>query len=179
MVAPWQQSPPFWRKNLSGRQLLFSGYHVSLQHLPAYVEELRRARLPWLHGYPSVLALLAAHLLDRGEDLGYLVEKVTLGAENLLPQQKEIIERAFGVRPRQHYGLTEAVANISECERGNLHVDEDFSAVEFIPIGEGTRHRVIGTSGSLTGFAWGNDVKRQLLELEGALGHQGSLFPDN
>ena len=31
-------------------------------------------------------------------------------------------------------------------------------------------HRVIGTDGSLTGFAFGEDIKRQLLEHEGALG---------
>jgi methylated-DNA-[protein]-cysteine S-methyltransferase len=30
-------------------------------------------------------------------------------------------------------------------------------------------HRVIGADGSLTGFAFGEDIKRQLLELEGAL----------
>lgn len=31
-------------------------------------------------------------------------------------------------------------------------------------------HRVIGTDGSLTGFAFGEDIKRRLLEHEGALG---------
>lgn len=30
-------------------------------------------------------------------------------------------------------------------------------------------HRVVGASGALTGFAWGVDVKRSLLEREGAL----------
>jgi methylated-DNA-[protein]-cysteine S-methyltransferase len=31
-------------------------------------------------------------------------------------------------------------------------------------------HRVIGSDGSLTGFAGGLEIKRQLLELEGSLG---------
>ncbi|MCB1702422.1 MAG: MGMT family protein, partial [Halioglobus sp.] len=31
-------------------------------------------------------------------------------------------------------------------------------------------HRVIGSNGSLTGFAGGLDMKRRLLELEGSLG---------
>lgn len=50
------------------------------------------------------------------------------------------------MRPRQHYGMAEGVANISECEYGRLHVDEDFSQVEFLPTGETGLYRIIGTN---------------------------------
>jgi phenylacetate-CoA ligase len=50
------------------------------------------------------------------------------------------------VRPIQHYGLAEGVANISQCELGSLHVDEDFAAVEFVPIGHEGLHRIVGTN---------------------------------
>lgn len=54
---------------------------------------------------------------------------------------------AFGIKPSQHYGQVEAVANFAECEFANLHVDEDFSAVEFVPInGEDNEYRIIGTN---------------------------------
>ena len=147
LVVPSEQKrPPFWRYNLPARQILFSAYHTSPEHLDAYVAELRRRRPPWLHGYPSVLAVLAAHMVDMGIDLGYQVRWITLGAENVYPQQVKLMERAFGVRPRQHYGMAEAVANISECELGGLHVDEDFAAVEFIPNPDGPAHRIVGTN---------------------------------
>ena len=125
---------------------MFSAYHMSPTNMGYYVDELRRRRPPWLHGYPSLLALLAAYILESGADLGYKVRWVTTGAENLLPQQADVIERAFGVRPKQHYGMAEAVANFSECEYGALHVDEDFAAVEFIPNPDGPGFRVIGTN---------------------------------
>jgi len=48
----------------------------------------------------------------------YPIRWITVGAENLLPQQADLIEQAFGARPRQHYGMAEAIANSSECERG-------------------------------------------------------------
>ncbi len=146
-VVPLSQSaPPFWRYNYPARQILFSAYHLNSTNLGAYVQELRRKRPPWLHGYPSLMALLAAYVIEKGVDLGYQVKWITAGAENLLPQQAALIERAFGVRPRQNYGLREAVANFSECEHGALHVDEDFAAVEFIPNPDGAGYRIIGTN---------------------------------
>lgn len=144
VVPIHQTAPPYWRYDLTGRQIFFSGYHLRDQCLQAYVNELRRAKPPWLHGYPSLLALLAAYILDRGLDLGYRIGWVTTGAENLLPHQRERMERAFGVRPRQHYGLAEAVANASECERGHLHIDEDFAAVELVA--DGDSYRIAGTN---------------------------------
>lgn len=146
VVPVGQQKPPFWRVNHAGRQLLFSGYHMSPENVPAYVAELRQRRPPWLHGYPSLLALLATHLSDTRSDLGYQLRWVTTGAENLLPHQTAAIERALGVRPIQHYGLAEGVANISECERGRLHVDEDYAPVEFVPLGRENLYRIVGTN---------------------------------
>lgn len=144
VVPVGQTRPPFWRYNYAGRQILFSGYHMSPGNMSAYVDELRKRRPPWLHGYPSLIALLASYVLENSIDLGYSVRWITLGAENVLPQQVEIIERAFGIRPRQHYGMAEGVANISECERGALHVDEDYSAVEFVPNPDGPGYRIVG-----------------------------------
>ena len=140
-VVPLKQThPPFWRFNYPGRQILFSAYHLSPANLPAYLKGLRRYRPPWLHGYPSLLTLLAGFMLEAGCELGYPIRWITTGAENLLDHQIDQITRAFGVRPRQHYGMAEAIANISECGRGALHVDEDFAAVEFLPNPDGISH---------------------------------------
>jgi len=145
-VPQRQQRPPFWRFNYPGRQIIFSTLHMSPATLGAYVQELRHRRPPWLHGYPSALALLAGHIVDTDIDLGYEVGWVTTGAEMLLPQQKTVIEQAFGVRPFQRYAMAEAVAGASECERGVLHVDEDVAAVELLPNPNGAGARVVGTN---------------------------------
>jgi phenylacetate-CoA ligase len=145
-VAPIrQQSPPFWRYDRSGHEITFSSSHTSLSNMKYYVEELRRRKPPWLQGLASQIALVASYLVETGTDLGYEVRWVTTMAENLLPQQASLIEKAFGVRPRQHYGMVEAIANISECEKGKLHVDEELGAVEFVPI-TGSLYRVVGTN---------------------------------
>ena len=125
--------PPFWRVNRPARQLMLSGYHLSRETTPAYIAALREFDVEWVHGYPSMLTLIAQFANEAGLriDLPRL-RVVTTGAENLSAWQREAIRGAFGVNVVQHYGQAEAAANISECERGRLHVDEDFSAVEFI-----------------------------------------------
>jgi phenylacetate-CoA ligase len=151
VVPKTQSKPPFWRVNLPGRQILFSGYHMCPRNLGFYVDELNRRRPPWIQGYPSLLAMLASFMDETGIRLTYRPDIVTTGAETLLPHQKHIIEAAFGTSCRQHYGMTEGVANISECPEGCLHVDEDYALVEFIPIGAGS-YRIIGTNFSNYAF---------------------------
>ncbi len=149
VVPTAQQAPPFWRYNRAGRQILFSSYHLNERTARHYLEEMRRARAPWMHGYPSMISLLARYALELGVKLD--LRWVTLGAENVLPHQVETIRSAFGVEPIQHYGMAEAVANFSLCRRGNLHVDEDFAAVDFIPMG-GDQYQIAGTNFSNPAF---------------------------
>ena len=125
--------PPYWRINYPARQLMFSGYHLSQVTASAYLDALQKYAIGWLHGYPSMLTLLAHYLLDSGQQQALpRLRIVTTGAENLADWQRDVINRAFGVPVFQHYGQAEAVANFSECEFGKMHVDEDFSAVEFL-----------------------------------------------
>lgn len=143
VVPPSRPRAPFWRWNRAGRQLLFSQYHLSPATARAYLEEIERQQLPWIHGYPSVVSLLASFALDLGIRLTS-IRWVTLGAESLLSAQARVIQKAFGPRPIEHYGLAEGVANASSCAEGLLHIDEDFSFVELLPHESGAT-RIIGT----------------------------------
>ena len=86
--------------------------------MAVYVDELRRRRLPWLHRVPVAAGVLASYIIDNRIDLRILGQVGFDDSESLLPHQVVAIERAFGVRPIQHYAMTESVASISECERG-------------------------------------------------------------
>ena len=141
-----QNKPPFWRYNIPGRQILFSGYHLSEKTIPFYVEELIKRKIRWIHGYPSLISLIAQYAIDNNINMEDSVRWVTVGSENLLPMQIKNIKEAFGVSPIQQYGLTELVAHFSQCETGNLHVDEDFAAVEFLPTSDEGVYKIIGTN---------------------------------
>jgi phenylacetate-CoA ligase len=105
---------------------------------------MTRLALPWMHGYPSFIAYFAG-LIEASGVRPPRPRILTVGAENLLAAQTRVIRDVLGVEPIQHYGLAEMVANASQCPAGRLHIDEDFAAVEFLPVGDGT-HRILGTS---------------------------------
>lgn len=146
IVNTEQYEPPFWRYNLPGTQIRFSNYHISPANAAAYAKRINASELTWLHGYPSAIALLAQFVLE--QDLGPFpdIRIVTTGAENLLSSQRKTIGEAFNCEVRQHYGLAESVANISECPEGRLHVDEDFAGVEFLPTKDADGCRIVGTN---------------------------------
>ncbi len=148
VVPPDQERPPYHRVNVPGRQLLLSGYHLGPQSAAAYLEQLERRRIPWIHGYPSLVVLLAEAARERGRSLPEL-RFVTLASETVTPRQRRVIEEGFGVVPKEHYAQTEAVANASEGPDGRLRFDDDFSMVELLPDrrpGEDAQHRIVGTS---------------------------------
>lgn len=144
-VVPVREKDVFWRHNLPERETRYSVYHLRPDSFRRYVDQLNSEQKPWIHGNPSAIALLASFMNQEGIRLEYQPQWVTTGSENLTPNYRESIKSAFGVGPIQHYGLAEANANFSECTAGRLHVDEDYSYVEFEP-NSLNEMRIVGTS---------------------------------
>jgi len=149
IVPVGDREPPFWRINFPGRQLLLSCYHLGPATAEQYLRAIADHDIPWIHGYPSMVTVLADAAASANIRLPAL-RWVTLASESVSAVQRERIERGFGVVPREHYAQTEAVANFSECPAGRLHVDEDHACVEFVQHARDAfgmqMYRVIGTS---------------------------------
>ena len=153
IVPSKQQSPPYWRINIPGKQIMFSAYHANEKSLKHYIYALNKYQPIWLHGYPSFISLIAKYLIDNNLHLDYKILFITTGAENLLENQKQNILKAFGILPLEHYGMAEACANLSQKSNSNgLIVDEDFSAVEFIPTDIKDHYKILGTNLSNPAF---------------------------
>jgi phenylacetate-CoA ligase len=146
------KTPPYWRINFPGKQVLFSAHHLCDKTIKEYHSQILKRNLKWLHGYPSQLAYLAT-LIKENNLSNIKMQFVTTGAENLLINQINIIKDVFGVCPIQHYGLAEGVANISELPSGKLQIDQDFAFVELIPTDFNENvYRIIGTNYSNNSF---------------------------
>jgi len=144
IVPVTQKKPPYWRINEPCKQVYFSAFHENPEYLYYYYKEIKRRKLKWLHGFPSLITLFASFMVENNLELGYDMKFVTTGAENLLGYQRNIIEKAFGTKVFQHYGLAEGVSNFSQDVSGTMCVDEDFAVTEFVP--NDGNFDIIGTS---------------------------------
>ena len=146
VVSPLNRQPPFWRYNYPGKQILFSSYHLNQRTADLYLKKICDTQAPWVHGYPSFLAIIARFALDHGVEFPD-VRFVTTGAEQLHDFQRSLIEKAFKTKVLDHYGQAEGVANFSQFSgRNDYVVDEDYSFVEFEKGPDSFRHRILGTN---------------------------------
>ena len=150
VVPPRRTRPPFWVANHVQRQVWLSSFHLSDEHLPAYVAEIRRRGLRFLEGYPSTLHILARHLLARGERLP--MRAVLTSSETLHDVQREAVEEAFACRIFDFYGHAERAIFASECEaHEGKHLAEEYGWTEVVdaagrPVPEGEVGFLVGTS---------------------------------
>lgn len=146
-----QREPPFWRTNHVLRQVWFSSFHLTPEHLDEYVAEIRRRGLRFLEGYPSTLYILATHLLRKGERLP--LRGTISSSETLHAAQREAIEEAFQCRNFDFYALAERVLYAIECEHrgGGKHLVDPFGYTEVVdaegnPVPDGQPGYLVGTS---------------------------------
>ncbi|HEX8964491.1 MAG TPA: hypothetical protein VF801_15930 [Rhodocyclaceae bacterium] len=121
-----------------------SAYEYTAAQLDAWAAAIRDYRPVLLHGYASVLAELARHVLARGIAMPKGLLGVYPTAEVLDDSQREAMERAFGCKVFNQYGSREIPNIACECRHGNMHVFSDMVYLESLP--EGGEDRLIVTS---------------------------------
>lgn len=142
----------YWQPNPIYNEMQFSPFHMSEATLPAYIDELRRYRPHYIHGYPSAVSLLAEHAQRHGVALRDLrLRAVLLGSEGMLPGQRETIESVFGCRVFSWYGHSERLVLAGECEHStSYHHFPDYGVLEVLDetahaVGEGDTGEIVGT----------------------------------
>ena len=103
------------------------------------VEALNGFSPAMLSGYPSNLALLADL-----EELDIHPDVVLTGGELLTDAVRQKLQRKFGCWVQTHYSCTEAGEIACECEKGHLHLNEDWVILEPVdqdnrPVGFGVQ----------------------------------------
>jgi phenylacetate-CoA ligase len=122
-----------WQHDFVNGTLMMSSYSLTLARLPAYVARLRQLKPKYLQAYPSSAAIVARHMLDTGEPPIAGLRAVLCGSETLFPEQRTLIEQAFGARVYSWYGHSEAVALGGECEHDTaIHLFPQYGYVELV-----------------------------------------------
>ena len=126
-------SPPLWRWNHAIRQAYLSAHHLTPKTMPAVIDWLQDQRFAFFAGYPSAMYVLASYMDARGWTLRTPPRWVVTGSESLLPHQRVVLERAFGARTTELYGMGEGAGGFSRCHAGRFHLDFELGVVELLP----------------------------------------------
>lgn len=146
VIVPLQQkTAPFWRYSYFENTIMMSSFHLNKSALPAYIKAMTDYGVEVIRAYPSSITTLANYLEE--EDLYYpsKLQAIITSSESLSPENKALIEKRFGCRVFDWYGLFERVAAICSCEQGRYHLLTDYAHVELEDMGDGT-HEIIGTN---------------------------------
>lgn len=125
-----QQRPPFWRWDRFGRQLFLSTRHLNQQNARAMLDQIGSCDVAQLRAYPSS----AYELARAAEQLNHplRLRAVITGSEPVYASQREQIERSFGCRVFDFYGMAERIAFAAQCEHGAYHINPEYSWVEIL-----------------------------------------------
>lgn len=144
-----------WRDRLLN-QFLLDAFDMTAARMDAYVAILQRVRPACVYGYPSSLALLARHALERGLSLGGLgsprLRALFVTGEVLHSRDREVIEHVFGAPVVIEYGCRDGGLLACGCREGRLHVPEENVIVEVLdpstgqPVGPGQTGEVVVTN---------------------------------
>lgn len=178
LFPPDQDAPPYCRYNHAERQIYVNGNQIHAVSMPHIIDDFNRRRVPWFHGYPSAITALANLMLEHDVRLDYPLRWISLSSEQVLDHQIKAIETAFGVTPIHHYGMVEAIGNISQDPDGESYVDEDFGALELAPDEKSGLCTIAGTNLTNPAFPLIRYQTDDLVRFDGKRDNRGRRIVD-
>ena len=136
------------------RELRCSPFHLTPETMDSYLREVRRRGIRFLHGFPSSLSILAAHVLRTGQAPFCQIEGIFPISEKSFPHQLQVMKAAFPQATFVNvYGLSEkvALAMESQAEPQQFEFDPLYGFAELLddhnrPVTKpGRRGRIVGT----------------------------------
>lgn len=150
LVVPKAEShPPFWRYNLTEKQLYMSAFHLSPENAKFYVRALNFYKPDYLVGYTSSHFFLARLICEMGLTV-HQPKAVLVSSEKLTDDMRHTIEQAYRCQVFDGYSGVEVCCLASECEYHQLHVSPDVGLIELlddcgVPVASGEVGEIVAT----------------------------------
>jgi phenylacetate-CoA ligase len=127
--TPWEFHSPL-------RELRLSPFHLTNSWMTKYCDLIMQFNATYLYGYPSALAIFAAHVLREGRhDVATQIQGAATISEVLLDHQRELIAHTFNTKNiGSSYGMSEKVAFGSELpgQPGVFEIEPLYGITELI-----------------------------------------------
>jgi len=113
-------------------EIALSSRDMSEQNMFEYVELIVKFKPLFVVGYPSALEIFARFINRNGLALPP-IKAIFSGAEALFPGQRSLIESAFKAKVFSGYGMSERVADATECDQhSGYHINMEYGILELL-----------------------------------------------
>ncbi len=119
LVPPNEHRGTYWRYDWGENKIYLSGFHLSSEVMPVYVQKLREWKPKFIAGYPSCVFTLARFMEHAGEQIP--AQAIFTSSEKLTELERSVIERQFQCKVWDRYGTGERLAVTQQCEYGAYH----------------------------------------------------------
>jgi len=138
-------------------EIVLSSRDMTEMNMFEYIELMNEFKPLFVVGYPSALEIFA-RCIKRNDLALPPVKAVFSGAEALFPEQRSLIESAFKTKVFSGYGMSERVADATECEQHcGYHVNMEYGILELLDKNYEPIHKS-GVSGVVVGTGFHNNV---------------------
>lgn len=145
--AAMKQQPGWYLDSRSNSLLLWAG-RLDEYRLERYVSLCRRFKPQMLIGSIGFMRVFG-RFLESCNEKTIRPRAVFVVGETVAPIDRENVRRQFGCELFDAYGMRENAVSASECEHHRLHINSEFTYVEFEPANDDSHSRrsaIIGTN---------------------------------
>jgi phenylacetate-CoA ligase len=132
-----------WYYDYELRRLYMSAYHLNIESVKSYIDEVNAKEYHTLVGYPSSIHILACLCEESGLRLNN-IKAIHTASEKMLTEWKIKIENVFGISPKSHYGMQEKVSFHHQTSNSDHYYENlEYGITEFIE--EDDQKVIVGT----------------------------------
>ncbi len=136
------------------RELSCDIFNMTEENLEDYCIAIEKYKPEFIHGYMSAIVVLAKYISFRNGGLRHQFKGILAISENVLQEQKDFVEKIFGVRVFSFYGHSERLVIAGECEKSTMyHVEPLYGYCELLD-----RNGEQRTKGEITGTGFLNEA---------------------
>ncbi|PFK47352.1 capsular biosynthesis protein [Bacillus cereus] len=116
------------------RNLYLSSSQLNEKNIETYFKKIELFNPDFIQGYTSSLFILARYILEQNLEIKCpQLRAILCVSENILPEQRLVIEAAFHKKVLSFYGHTEHAVIAGECEESTMyHFEPQYGVTEFM-----------------------------------------------
>ena len=117
-----------------GRDLYLASHSLNEEKILKYIELINKFNPDYMNIFPTTLYILSDYIVDNNIKLNLSnLKAIMCSSENMFDYQREVIEKAFGVRIFCLYGHSEHSCIGGECEVSNyFHMQSEYGYTEIV-----------------------------------------------